>query len=144
MSKGLVAKASITINASLAQVWDALTNPERIRQYMFETNVVSDWNEGSPIVWKGEWNGKKYEDKGVILKLKSCRLIQYTHFSPLLGLPGTPENYHTVTIELSRKGKQTAVLLAQDNNSTQEEMEHSKKNWKMMLATLKNLLEAHS
>jgi uncharacterized protein YndB with AHSA1/START domain len=144
MSKGLVAKASTTINASVARVWDALTNPEKIRQYMFGTNVVSDWKEGSPIVWKGGWQGKKYEDRGVILKLKSQRLIQYTHFSPLSGLPDAPENYHTVTIELSSKGRQTAVLLSQDNNSTQEERTHSEKNWERMLATLKNLLEARA
>jgi len=144
MNKGLVAKASTTVNASPAQVWDALTNPERIRQYMFGTNVVSDWKEGRSIVWRGEWQGKKYEDKGVIVKLEAQHLIQYTHFSPLSGLPDAPENYHTVTIELSSKGGQTTVSLSQDNNSTQEERTHSEENWEMMLATLKNLLEARA
>jgi uncharacterized protein YndB with AHSA1/START domain len=108
---------------------------------MFGTNVVSDWKEGSPIIWKGEWRGKKYEDKGVILKLKSRRLLQYSHFSPLSGLPDTQENYHTVTIELSSKGTQTRVSLSQDNNATEQEREHSEKNWKTMLTDLKKLLE---
>ena len=62
-NKGLIAKESISINAPVGKVWDALTNPEVIKQYMFGTNVISDWKEGSPIVWKGEWQGKKYEDK---------------------------------------------------------------------------------
>jgi len=141
MSEGLVAEASTTINVSVAQVWDALTNPERIRQYMFGTNVISDWKEGSPIVWKGEWQGKKYVDKGVILRLKSQRLIQYTHFSPLSGLPDAPENYHTVTIKLSSREGQTVVSLSQDNNATQEERIHSEKNWITMLAAPKDLLE---
>ena len=71
-----------SINAD-DKVWNALTNPDVIKQYMFGTGVVSEWKEGSPIVWKGEWQGRKYENKGVILKLKPERLIQYSHFSLL-------------------------------------------------------------
>ena len=141
MSKGFIAKASIIIESTVVQVWDALTNPAVIRQYMFGTNVVSDWEEGSPIVWKGEWQGKVYEDKGVILKLESQRLIQYSHFSPLSGVPDVAENYHTVTIKLSAKGTQTLVSLAQDNNATEQERQHSERNWEMMLEGLKKLLE---
>ena len=141
MNKGLIAKTSISINAPVGRVWDALINPELIGQYMFGTNVISGWKEGSPIIWKGEWEGNKYEDKGVILKLEPERLIQYSHFSPLSGQQDLPENYHTVTIELSGKGKQTFVSLLQDNNATEEAREHSEKNWKIMLDGLKKLLE---
>src|SRR2546427_90916 len=81
-----------TINAPLARVWDTLVDPEAIRRYMFGTTVVSDWKEGGPIVWKGEWKGKAYEDKGVILRLEPERILQYSHFSPQSGLPDTPEN----------------------------------------------------
>jgi uncharacterized protein YndB with AHSA1/START domain len=141
MNKGLIAKASISINAPTAKVWNALTNPDVIKQYMFGTTVISDWKEGSPIVWKGEWQGKTYEDKGVILKLKPERLIQYSHFSPLSGKPDLPENYHTVTIELMTKEAGTTVSLSQDNNETEQAREHSEQNWKMMLDSLKKLLE---
>ena len=141
MNKNLIARVSITTNASITDVWNALVNPEAIKQYMFGTNVVSDWKEGGPIVWKGEWQGKPYEDKGVILQLKAERTIQYSHFSPLSGLPDKPENYHTVTIELSNDGAQTRVSLSQDNNSTEQEREHSENNWGMMLTSLKKFLE---
>ncbi len=141
MDKGLVAKASISINASIAKVWDSLVNPETIRQYMFGTYVVSDWKEGSPIVWKGEWQGKRYEDKGMILNLKPMRLIRYSHFSPLAGLPDRPENYHTVTISLSEEGNVTRISLSQDNNDNEETKIHSEQNWKLMLENLKKLLE---
>ncbi len=141
MNKGLIAKASISINAPVGKVWDALADPEVIRQYMFGTNVISDWKQGSPIAWKGEWQGKKYEDRGVILKLELGRLIQYSHFSPLSGQQDLPENYHTVTIELVSHGVETAVLLSQDNNETEQAREHSEENWKTMLASLKKLLE---
>jgi len=141
MKSTLIAKAQITISVPIANTWDALVNPEMIKQYMFGTNAVSDWKEGSPIVWKGEWEGKPYEDKGVILKLKPERILQYSHFSPLSGQSDVPEHYHTVTIELSPKGTGTILMLSQDNNSTEEDREHSEKNWGMMLTGLKKFLE---
>jgi|SRR5688572_16495227 uncharacterized protein YndB with AHSA1/START domain len=141
MAKGLVAKASTTIHAPASTVWDALVDPRKIKQFMFGTDVASDWKEGSPITWKGEWKGKAYEDKGVIQRLEPGRLLQYTHFSPLAGLPDKPENYHTVTIELSGNGEETKVALSQDNNVTEEERGHSAENWSLMLEGLKKLVE---
>ncbi len=137
----LIARVSTTIDTPITKVWEALTKPEIIKQYMFGTNVVSDWQEGSPIVWKGEWQGKSYEDKGKILKFEEERLLQYSHFSPLMGKPDVPENYHTVSIELGSDGRQTVITLLQDNNPTEEAREHSETNWRMMLEGLKRLLE---
>jgi uncharacterized protein YndB with AHSA1/START domain len=137
----LIARSSITIDAPAAQVWDALVDPTAIKQYMFDTNVTSDWKKGSPIVWKGEWKGKAYEDKGVIRQMEPGRALQYTHFSPLAGLPDRPENYHTVTIQLSAEGERTRVSLTQDNNPTEEARAHSESNWGMMLEGLKKFVE---
>ena len=141
MDKNQIAKASVSINAARQKVWNALVDPKAIKQYMFGTNVVSNWKEGSSIVWQGEWQGKSYEDKGKILQLKPARTIQYSHFSPLSGQPDKPENYHTVTIELSGNGNQTDVTLTQDNNATEAERAESEKNWKLMLTELKKFLE---
>lgn len=141
MIKGLVAKASVKIKASNDKVWDALVNPEMIRQYMFGTEVVSDWKEGSPIIWKGIWDGKSYEDKGIILKYVTKKNLEFSHFSPLTGIPDIPENYHTVIYRLTDEGDYTLVALSQDNNATEKDREHSQKNWEMMLAGIKKLLE---
>src|SRR5688572_509040 len=100
MNQNLIAKATVNIAAARYQVWDALVTPAAIKQYMFGTNVESDWEVGSPITWKGEWQGRAYEDKGVVLQFKPERMLQYSHFSPLSGEPDIEENYHTVTIEL--------------------------------------------
>jgi Activator of Hsp90 ATPase homolog 1-like protein len=40
----------IEISASREQVWTALTDPEQIKKYMFGSQVVTDWEQGSPIV----------------------------------------------------------------------------------------------
>jgi len=141
MDKNLTAWASIAINAHSTDVWNALVNPQAIKQYMFGTNVISDWKEGSPIVWKGEWQGKPYEDNVMILQFKPGRTIQYSHFSPISGLPDRPESYHTVTIELSNEGTQTCISLSQDNNLNEQEREHLEQNWGMMLTALKKFLE---
>ena len=136
-----IANAQITIGVPVDDVWDAFVNPAVIKKYMFGTSVVSDWKEGSKITWKGEWEGKSYEDKGTIFQIRPNKRIQYSHFSPLSGLPDIPENYHTVTVELISRKNQTTVTLAQDNNETEQAREHSEKNWIMMLANLKDLLE---
>lgn len=137
----LIARSSITIEAPPAKVWQALVTPAAIKQYMFGTNVTSDWREGSPITWKGEWQGRAYEDKGMIRQFKPNQALQYTHFSPLAGLPDKPENYHTVSIQLSPDGDRTRVSLTQDNNPNEEARSHSEKNWKMMLEGLKKFVE---
>lgn len=137
----LIATAQTTIDAPATKVWDAFVNPDAIKKYMFGTTVVSDWKEGSSIVWKGEWEGKAYEDKGVIKQFKPDTTLQYSHFSPLTGKSDVPENYHTVTIQLSGKGESTEVVLTQDNNATEEEKAHSEKNWNTMLAGVKKLVE---
>lgn len=93
------------------------------------------------IRWKGEFKGKKYEDKGVIVGLEREKLLKYTHFSPMEGKPDKPENYHTVTIELEPEGSKTRVSLSQDNNATDDERKHSEENWSKMLESLKKLLE---
>jgi uncharacterized protein YndB with AHSA1/START domain len=141
VDKNLIARASVIVNASSDEVWEALVDPDAIRQYMFGATVVSDWREGSPIIWKGEWQGKSYEDRGVIQQLRSGRRLQYTHFSPLSGLPDEPESYHTVTIDLSGEGAQTRISLTQDKNPSEQAREHSERNWTMVLAGLKKLLE---
>ena len=141
MSKGLVARVSTSIAASRTHVWRALVTPDVIKRYMFGTTVVSDWKVGSPIFWKGEWEGKRYEDKGLIQRLEPERLLEYTHFSPLSQLADLPENYHTITIELSDRAGQTLVVLSQDNNMTEVARQHSESNWQAMLNALKKLLE---
>ena len=137
-----IAAATVTIDAAPERVWHALVTPASIKQYMFGAEVRSEWRQGSPITWSGEWQGKPYQDKGVIKRIEPPLLLRYSHFSPLSGQPDRPENYHTVTIELVDTGGRTRVTLRQDNNPTDEARAHSEKNWRMMLEGLKKFVEA--
>jgi uncharacterized protein YndB with AHSA1/START domain len=136
-----VATATVEIEASPARVWTALTDPTEIEKYMFGSHVVTDWKPGSSIVWEGEYEGKRYEDKGEIVEIKPARRLKVTHFSPLSGQEDVPENYHTLTYELEAAGPKTRVALSQDNNETAEAAEHSKENWEKMLSALKEVVE---
>ena len=136
-----IATAETSIAVPVEKVWKALTDPDMIRKYMFGTTVTSEWKEGSKITWTGEWEGREYEDKGKILRMETNKQLQYSHFSPLIGLEDVPENYHIVTIDLEEENRQTHIRLTQDNNADEKTKEHSEKNWNRMLSSLKHLLE---
>jgi uncharacterized protein YndB with AHSA1/START domain len=143
-TEDIIARVSTSINATKEKVWEALVTPTIIKEYMFGTDVVSDFQVGSPIRWKGEWEGKSYEDKGDIREVQPYRLLQFSHFSPATGEKDIPENYHIVTIDLSEEqgtSGVTNVTLTQDNNPTEKSREHSEKNWGVMLKELKKVLE---
>jgi uncharacterized protein YndB with AHSA1/START domain len=142
VSRGFDAVVSVTINAPRAEVWDALTNPAKVKQWMHGTNLSSDWQVGSKITWAGEWKGKSYEDKGKVLEIEQPKVLKHTHWSPLGGSPDKPENYHMVKWELVEKGGKTILTLTQDNNATQEEADGmAKDNWGPVLEGLKQTAE---
>jgi len=141
MRLNLVASATVLIDAPKSEVWRALTDPASIKQYMHGAEVITDWQVDSPIYWKGVFNGKRFEDKGRILAADREERLQFTHFNPLSGKPDEPENYHTVTIDLSEEKGKTQVELTQDNNDNESDREHSEANWNEMLNGLKRVAE---
>ena len=132
---------SVTINSPVHEVWKAITTPEIVKQYFFGTNMESDFKEGSPITYSGEWQGKKYEDKGTILQADPYKKIRHTYWSSMGGTEDRPENYQTLTYDFQSNGEQTILTLTQSGKMSKESAEHSKQNWKKVLQDLKNLLE---
>ncbi len=141
MAEDFVAHSSITINASANKVWDALINPEKIKKYLFGTEAISEWKVGSPITYKGDWEGKHYEDKGKIIEMEPNKLLVTTYWSNMSGKPDVPDNYQNVRYELSEADGKTTLNIVQDGNISKESAEHSEKNWTMVLGGLKDLLE---
>lgn len=138
---GHVAIAETDIDAPPDDVWAALTEPKLIEKYMFGTHVETDWRPGSPIVWRGEYDGKPYQDKGEIVAVEPGRRLELTHYSSLSGEADRPENYHTLVYELDARQGRTHLSLTQDNNASAEAAEHSKRNWERMLSSLKDTVE---
>ncbi len=139
--KQYIAKVEVEVTAPVDKIWEALTNPETVKAYMFGTNVISRWEEGSPINWRGEWQGNHYEEKGIITKLIAEKKLQYTRYNDLSGLPDMPENYNLITIDLVAKGPEGLIVLTEDNQSTQEAKERAESIWKTILTNLKEIVE---
>ena len=128
-----------TIDAPAGEVWAALTTPETIKQYFFGSEVETDWEEGSPIVFRGEYEGRRYEDKGEIRDVEEEKSLSFTHWSEMSGKPDSPENYATVTYDLKNLGGKTEVKVTQTNCMGEEEQ--TKKNWRKVLGGLKKTVE---
>lgn len=126
MTGKYVATSTITIEAPTSRVWSVLTDHDAMTEFMFGSDVVTDWTIGGPIVWRGIWEGKEYEDRGRILEFEPGRRLVVTHFSPLSGQEDTPENYHTLTWTLEGETGTTELMLSLDNNASAEEAKHSK------------------
>lgn len=138
---GIESTADLEIAASPEDVWSILTDNDRFGEVMFGSEIVTDWTVGSPILFRGTWEGKPFEDKGEILELTPPTRMRVTHFSPLTGEADLPENYHEVRYVLAPAGDGTRVTITQDNNPTQKAADHSTANWQSMLESLKKVAE---
>ena len=143
MADTFVGHASVTINAPRAKVWDALVNPYTIMQYMPVTSVVSEWGEGSPIVWTSEFQGKPFKVEGHVLRFEPERLLEYDHSLPIFRPSGGGHSREDrrVTIELRDSEAQTHVAVTEQGNKNKREFEHSEGSWRMALNAMKALLE---
>jgi uncharacterized protein YndB with AHSA1/START domain len=141
MKNNVTAETSILVDAAPALVWKAITTPALIKKYLMGTQVTCDWKEGSPISYEGEYNGKKYHDKGVIKRIVPEKLLQSTYWSSAGGKEDKPENYNLVTYKLNQQNGKTEVILTQDNVLSEKEKEHVTENWKSVLTKLKETVE---
>ena len=139
--KNFVVKKSITINAPANQVWDALTDPEKTKEYFFKCRVFSDWKVGSPIVFKGKmfWI-IPIEMKGIITKIEPSKLLQYT----LSNKSDDSKTTSTVTDELTEENGVTTVNITDDvgqGDGAEKRYNRSVKGWDKILNGLKEFVE---
>jgi uncharacterized protein YndB with AHSA1/START domain len=132
--------STFTINASKEKVWDALTNPEIVKQYFFGTSLVADWKVGGMVFFRGEWEGKPYEDKGIITAIKQNELLCYDYKSSWDTSEDIRENYMPIEYKLSERNGATTLEITQ-GSATQEQANHSDENWKMVMNGMKELVE---
>jgi uncharacterized protein YndB with AHSA1/START domain len=142
MTTDLSTSASVTIDASPADVWRALTTPSLIKQWFFGVDTRTDWTEGSEIVHTGEWQGKPYVDKGTIVRFEPERLLVHTHWSDISGVPDRPEHYQEVTWSLAGRDGKTELTVSETNLPSEQTKSVSESSWQTVLRNLKELVES--
>lgn len=144
MNKNFTAKSEVTINVLSEKVWQALTDPALVKQWLFGTDMkVDKWEKGGQVRYVGVWEGKPYEDKGEIVEIIPGRKIVSTYWSPASGLPDAPENYQTVTSEIVPDGTATKLIVTQEGGRSEEQAKHSEGNWNTVLQNMKKILEGN-
>ncbi len=99
-------------------VWSAITDPECIKQWMLdsELEIVSDWQVHSAIVFRGELNGHRFENRGTIRAFEPPKIFAYDYWSTLSQgqVPEGPENTTWIRFELEATvgGTKVTVTLA--------------------------------
>lgn len=132
---------STNIKANPKVVFDALTDPAKVKQYLFGTDMETTWEIESPITYKGEWQGTTYEDKGQVLEFEQDKKIVTTYFSSMSGQDDEAANYQLVTYEVDGDDEETELTISQANIATQESADHSKENWSSVAQEIRKLCE---
>lgn len=128
------------INAPVSKVWDALTKPEIVKRYFFGSNLITDWKPGNSIYFTGEYEGRPYSDKGIVLEYKPNRSLSYSYLSNWSGLADKPENYLIVSYDVKEAGNGTELTITQTNYD-EEKAKHAEQNWKSVIDALKGIVE---
>nr|WP_294942401.1 SRPBCC domain-containing protein [uncultured Mucilaginibacter sp.] len=137
-----IVKKSINIKAEPAEVWDALTNPQKTQKYFFKCRVISDWKEGSKITFKGKmfWI-IPIKLTGKILAVEPGKLLQYSlrNASDKEG-----KTTSTVTDKLTYQNGETTLFVTDDvgeGEDAEKRYKRSENGWDKVLRGLKKLVE---
>ena len=142
MRDDLVVSGTVEINATPSRVWNALTNPEIIKKYLFGTETITDWKPGSEVIFQGEYQGQKYRDKGLVVENIANQVLSYRYWSGFSGLEDKPENYSLVTYTLAADGdKQTKLTWTQAGFANEEGRKHSESGMDAFLQSIKTIVE---
>ena len=109
MENGFTVESSIVIHAPVSKIWDLLINPKKIKMYLYGSDVITDWNTGSEILFtrdrlhsKAPLAEKPIVDRGKVLKIEKERLLKFSFYSSMEGYPDLTENYSIVSYTITR------------------------------------------
>ena len=107
---------SVTIDAPASKVFEALTQPELVKQWQFGKTVQSSWKTGDPIKFIAEMEGTVLEQWGTILEIRLNELLTYNLFTPTPGIEEKPEHYNVTSYILTNDNGKTQIELVQQDN----------------------------
>lgn len=138
---------TVVIQASAAIVWQYLTVPSLMTQWMLDTEmtmaIMTNWQVGSPILMQGTLHGIAFENYGTVLHYEPEKLLQYTHLSSLSQLPGKPADFCKIAFSLIPAVQETALTLTITNFPTFAIFKHLELYWRVALVGLKKQIEQY-
>lgn len=143
MQKNHLSSVAAVLSFKVEEVWQALINPDHVKKYFFGTIMETSWLPGTPIIFRGEWEGQSYMDKGTVLSFVPDESLSYSYLSSWSGLPDEPQNYLYVEYKLRVVDSGTELTITQSNYD-QEKADHSAGNWELLIEKMKEVLNAKS
>ncbi|MDX6181702.1 SRPBCC family protein [Flavobacterium sp. Fl-77] len=137
----ITSKSTILINASKDKVWDALTKPEIVKQWQYGSDLITDWEVGSEIRFRNEWDNKVFEQWGKIIAIVPHKLIKYSLFFPRPDLEDKEENYFIMSYILSDDDDRIKLEIVKEDNRTGAVIEKDSGEENPVLKALKEIIE---
>lgn len=140
-------ETSQIIAAPAAAVWQALTEPQLMQQWMAEPAVGmaihTDWTVGSPVRVTG-FHHIAFENTGYVLNYEPEKRLRYSQLSSISELPDIPSNYSIFDFQLSLTPEGTRVTLQMSQFPTESIYKHLEFYWRVTLAIFKRFVEGRS
>jgi uncharacterized protein YndB with AHSA1/START domain len=105
----------VKILAPASKVWLALTMPDLVKQWQYGSDLMTTWELGTPIIFRNEWNGQTFEQKGTVLEFQPESRLKYSLFFPRPDLDDIPEHCFFMIYELTETAGLTSVLFRQED-----------------------------
>lgn len=135
---------SIDIHATAPEVWNALISPEKIVQYFFGAETITNWEVGTPVLFKHEYEGQKFINRGIVLAYQPNELLSYTYWTAFSNTEDRPENYTIIAFWLSFIDNKTVLTLTQTNFKDEAWYQGLQTGWDMVLDKIKEIAENNS
>jgi uncharacterized protein YndB with AHSA1/START domain len=134
--------STVKILAPAEKVWLALTRPDLVKQWQYGSDLLTTWEVGKPIVFRNEWNGQVFEQKGTVMEFSPPSRVKYSLFVPRPDLRDIPEHHFFMIYELSESDGTTSLSVRQEDPRPPEPGETSGgEGGPDVLSTLKELVE---
>jgi len=147
-----IVKNDILINAPIGIVWDVLVNPENTKKYMFGCETVSEWQAGSQLNWKMDYEGKEMiAVTGTILEIEPEKKLVYTAIDPSSDIDADSEQLLQVSYTLEPQNEKTVLTVTQgdyakvsDGEKRFKEAYNNGEGWNPILVQIKAVAEKNA
>lgn len=127
------------IRTTPEKLWEALTQPETMRQYLFGAAILADWKKGG--AWKMAHGDGRVSDSGEVLEAEKPKRIVLKWRSEWTEELAA-EGYSRCTMDIEPKGETVMLKITHEIERDNSKLIQSVSGgWPKILSGLKSLLE---